>query len=224
MAKKKNFFLCVALVLGVTFVTAECDARILYPVAPDGGVQAASNALDSRDLRPMTHLPPAKDLTIARPFGVYWRDFNNTNPFAGPFLSATRFAGWRFMLSDGTNSSAVQLQYDEKKREWPEMGWAFYLVTAISNDPVRQTLRAAEHLPQAKKQDYELRYLDFFDLSFAAVWLHGKTNDIIIPVQNYRTWQDVRTYSELEIAAMLRREIEERMKAPRPKGSEILVD
>ena len=67
-----KIFLCLALILGGAFIAPNINAGIIYAQAPDGGVQAVSNALDSSFLKPMTHLPPIKDLTIARPFRVYW--------------------------------------------------------------------------------------------------------------------------------------------------------
>ncbi|HEY1789026.1 MAG TPA: hypothetical protein VGJ73_12760 [Verrucomicrobiae bacterium] len=206
-----KFVLCLALGLAGGFFAVNCNAAIVYPQAPDGGWQAVSNALDSKFFKPITHLPPLNDLTITRPFRVYWRS-NYTNPPSESFLSATRLVGWRFLLSDGTNSAGVLLRYDDKKREWPVMGLSMYGPAPISIDPVLQTLRVAENLPQVRKEDYELRYLDFMDLQFYAFWLHGKSNDVIIPVPVYGQWQDHRSYSEGEISAILKREIEERMK------------
>jgi hypothetical protein len=219
-----KFFLCLALVLGGAFIAPNCNADIIYPQAPAGGEQAVSNTLDSKFLKHFAHLPPPPNLTIARPFGVYYYTINDTNLFSGRFLSATKFAGWRFLLTSATNSAGLQLGYDEKNQGWLVMEWIFYNPRPITSDPVLQTLRATENLPQAKKQDYELRYLDFRQLQFCAVWLHGKSNDIIIPVPMYGKWQDFRPYSEGEIAGILKREIEEKMKQPRYKGPGIPVD
>jgi hypothetical protein len=163
-------------------------------------------------------------LTIARPFGVYRYGINYTNLFSGQFLSATKFSGWLFLLTDGTNSAGLHLGYGEKNQKWPEMGWTFYPVRPNSSDPLLQTLLAAEKLPQVRNQDYELRYLDFMPLQFYAFWLHGKSGDVIVPVPIYGKWQDFRPYSENEVAKILRREIEEKMKQPPYKGPGIPVD
>lgn len=207
---KLRLFLSLALVLGGAFTVLNGNAGILYPQAPNGGEQAISNALALSFLGQIDHLPPAKDFTIGRPFPVYFYTVDYTNLFSGQLLSATKFAGWCYLLTYGTNSAELQLPYDEKKREWPEIGCLFYPPVQIGCDPVLETLQAVEQLPQIKKQDYELRYLDFMDLQFYAFWLHGKSSDIIIPVPVYGKWQDYRPYSEGETIEILKRSIEEK--------------
>jgi len=204
---KSKSILSLALALGGAFIILNCNAGILYPKAPDEGEQAASNVLDSRFFKPFSRLPPAKDLTLAKPFPVYFYPIKYTNLSSGQLLSATKFAGWRYLLTYGTNSAELQLPYDKQKRQWPEIGWQFYHALPSGCDPVLKTLQAAERLPQIKKADYELRYLSFLDIQFFAVWLHGKSSDIIIPVPVYGKWQDYRAYSEREIIELLKREI-----------------
>jgi hypothetical protein len=221
---KPKLILCLALVLGGAIIVPNCNAGIVYPKAPDGGEQAVSNLLDSKYLKPLLHLPPAKYLTIARPFPVYFYPIKYTNLFSGQLLSETKFAGWRYLVTYGTNSAELQLPYDEEKREWPEIGWQFYPALPSGCDPVLKTLQAAERLPQVKKADYELRYLNFLDIQFFAVWLHGKSSDIIIPVPIYGNWQDYRPYSEREMIELLKREIENKMKEPAYKGVGFPVD
>lgn len=221
---KTKLILRLTLVLIGRFIISDCDAAIVYPKAPYGGEQAVSHLLDSRFLKPLTQLAPDTDLTIARPFGVYRYEMNYTNLFSGRFLSATRLCAWRFLLTDGTNSAGVDLGYDEKKRAWPEIGGIFYFACPNLKDPVLQTLRVAEQLPQVKKQDYELRYLDFMDLQYYAFWLHGKSSDIIIPVPIYGEWEDYRPYSEGEMLKRLELEVEKRLKKPAYKGSGFPVD
>ncbi|HTR41095.1 MAG TPA: hypothetical protein VMH87_05725 [Pseudomonadales bacterium] len=218
-----KFLFCFTLVLACAFIIPNGKAAILYPQAPEGGVQAVSNALDSKFLKPVTHLPPAKDLTISMPVGVYYYVLKYTNLFSGQFLSATRLSAWRFFLADVTNSAALQLGYDAKKEEWQVTEWTFYHARSKSSDPFLQTLRVAENLPQVKEQDYELRYLDLVQFPFSAFWLHGKSNDIIIPVPMYGKWQDLRPYSESEMTGILKREMEEKMKQPRYKAPGIPV-
>jgi hypothetical protein len=221
---KTKLILRLALVLIGQFIISDCDAGIVYPKAPYGGEQAVSNLLDSRFLKPLTQLPPGTDLTIAKPFGVYRYEMNYTNLFSGRFLSATRLCAWRFLLTDGTNSAGVDLGYDEKKRAWPEIGGIFYPACPNFKDLVLQTLRVAEQLPQVKKQDFELRYLDFMDLQYYAFWLHGKSSDIIIPVPVYGEWQDYRPYSEGEMLKRLELEVEKKLKKPAYKGTGFPVD
>jgi hypothetical protein len=159
----------------------------------------------------LPHLPPAKDLTISRPFGVYCYGTNYTNLISGRLLSAARLYSWRFMLTDGTNSAGLDLVYDKKNGGWQEIGGCFYPARPNSSNPVLETLQAAERLPQVKKGDCELRYLNFMDIQFFAVWLHGKSSDIILPVPVYGKWQDYRPYSEHEMIELLKREVEDKM-------------
>ncbi len=205
---KLRLFFGLAIVLGDTFAVLNSNAVILYSKAPNAGGQAVSNVLASRIFVQMDHLPAAKDWTIGRPFPVYFYPLKYTNLFSGRLLSTVKFAGWRYLLTSGTNSAELQLPYDEKKREWSKIGWQYYPALQIGFDPILQTLRAAEQLPQVKKEDYELRYLDFTDLQFYSFWLHGKSSDIIIPVPVYGNWHDYRPYSDGEIIEILKRAIE----------------
>jgi hypothetical protein len=213
-----KLILCLALVLSGGFIVPNCNAGIVYPKAPDGGEQAVSNALGSSFLKPLTRLLPAKDLTIARPFGVYCYGMNYTNLLSGQLLSAAKLCSWRFLLTDGTNSAGLDLGYDKKNGGWQQIGWSLPPAHPNFSDPVLETLQAAERLPQVKKKDYELRYLNFLEIQFFAVWLHGKSGDIIIPVPVYGKWRDYRPYSEREMIKLLKREIKNKMKEPAYKG------
>jgi hypothetical protein len=227
MISKFQVILCLALVLSGAFIVPDCNAAIVYPTAPDGGELAVSNLLDSSFVKPWIHLPPATDVTVARPFGVYFYGTNYTNLLSGQLLTAAKLSAWRFLLTDGTNSAGLDLDYDkmkggwpeiEKNGSWPRVDWSFYPAHPNFSDPVLKTLQAAERLPQVKKEDYELRYLNFYEIQFFAVWLHGKSSDIIIPVPVYGKWQGYRPYSEREMIKLLKREIEDKMKEPPYKG------
>lgn len=73
-------------------------------------------------------------------------------------------------------------------------------------------MQKAKKLPQVKEQDYELRSLSI-GLWFRAVWLHGKTNDIIIPLPpTYEHWNAYQPYSENEIMKLLKSDAETSLK------------
>jgi hypothetical protein len=73
-------------------------------------------------------------------------------------------------------------------------------------------LQKAEELPQVQKQDYECRYLDLPFL-FHAIWLHGKSDDIIIPLPpTWNEWNAYQPYSESEITKLLKPEAEQKIK------------
>ena len=78
-----------------------------------------------------------------------------------------------------------------------------------------EAMRKAEELPQVKKQDYEFRFLNLAPLSFFAVWLHGKSDDIIIPLPpTWGIWNAYQPYSESQITELLKKYIEKRPKGP----------
>ena len=199
--------LILALVLNVGFIVTDCNGGIVYPKAPDGGEQAVSNILNSGFFKRF-HLPPAKDLSIAKPFTAYDAMYY-TNLLYGRFLSETKLCWWRFLLMDGTNlAGAMDLGYDKKKGGWPNTEFAFYPTSTNFSEG----LRMAEKLPQVKEQDYELRYLNFLEIEFFAIWLHGKSSDIIIPLPPvFGRCEAYRPYSEREMMKILKQEMEKEL-------------
>jgi hypothetical protein len=87
--------------------------------------------------------------------------------------------------------------------------------TCFSSETL-EALHEAEKLPQVQKQDYELRFLEVPAISFVAVWLHGKSDDIIIPLPPAfgRKLNAYQPYSEAQIVDVLEPEAKEVMKAP----------
>jgi hypothetical protein len=84
----------------------------------------------------------------------------------------------------------------------------------VRDNGLKEALQKAEELPQVKEQDYELRSLAI-DLWFRAVWLHGKTNDIIIPLPpTYGQWNAYQPYSENEMMKLLKPDAENSLKQP----------
>jgi len=83
-------------------------------------------------------------------------------------------------------------------------------------DAPLDALRTAEQLPQVKKQDYELRILEASAVYFRAVWLHGESDDIIIPLpETFRRWNAYQPYSESQMIMLLKPEAKKVLKAPR---------
>ncbi len=78
-----------------------------------------------------------------------------------------------------------------------------------------EALRAAEKLPQTKKQDYEVRYLGIASVNFVAIWLHGKSENIIIPLPpTFGRFNDYQPYSERQIIKVLKKDAAKVMKQP----------
>jgi len=78
-----------------------------------------------------------------------------------------------------------------------------------------EALRIAEQLPQIKKQDYEVRRLDSPGILFVAVWLHSKSDDMIIPLPpTFGRWNAYQLYSEKQMVKLLKPEAKKKLKEP----------
>jgi hypothetical protein len=203
---KSKLILCLALVL-----SDNCFAAIVYPKAPDGGQQIvykyAGESLQS-DPRFLGGFR-IEELTIADPYEDY--SVGLTNLASGQLLSAIKpGGGWTYLLMHGADAvGACGLIADEKTGKALKAG-ALYQ-TDFSNETL-EALRIAEQLPQIKKQDYELRRLDDPSLLFVAIWLHGKSDDIIIPLPpTFNRWNAYQLYSESEMLKLLKPEAKKKL-------------
>lgn len=80
---------------------------------------------------------------------------------------------------------------------------------------IPKALAIADQLPQVKRRDYEPRLLDIPPILFVAVWLHGRSDDIIIPLPpTFGRWAADKPYSEKEMIRLLKLEAEKVLKAP----------
>ena len=179
----------------------------MYPKAPDGGRQIVVNNLDPQFLG----VSSTGDLTIAAPYQNYYVDL--TNLASGQLLSVARVAHWMYPLLSGTNAAgAAELAADEKTGKTLEF---VGLDKANFSNETMEALQKAEQLPQVQKQDYELRRLDCPSILFVAVWLHGKSDDIIIPLSpTFGRWQAYQSYSESEMLKLLEPEAKRKLKNP----------
>jgi hypothetical protein len=201
-----KIILCLALVLG-----GNCHAAIVYPKAPEGGRQIVYEHVGEilrSDPRFFGGLR-LEDLTIAEPHR--WYSVGLTDLASGRLLSAAESRSWRYMLIHGTNAVGLaQLFADEKT------GKALKFIGLYQTDFSDEALRVAKQLPQIKKQDYELRRLESPGVLFHAVWLHGKSDDIIIPLPNtFGRWNAYQPYSESQMLKLLKPEAKKVLKAPR---------
>jgi hypothetical protein len=205
-----KLLVCLALVLGSGL---NCPAAIFYPQAPDGGEQVVRDTFKqglSRSISRYLSGYQIEDLTIARPFRDY--SVGLTNLAADQLLPAARPGTWRYLLLHGTNAvGAAELMAD------PTNGTALKFAGLDTTDFSRETQTAlgkAEFLPQIQKGDYEVRRLDCPSILFVAVWLHGESDDILIPLPPTRgRWNARQPYSESEMIKLLQPEAEKRLKA-----------
>ena len=195
-------------------VGINCDAAIVFPVAPEEGRQIAYQKV-SVVLQAFTNAYKGlkiEELPMADAHKMY--SVGTQNIISGNLLSAANYSGWRYLFFHGTNAVCeVPLSIDPKDGKLSKRGGVF------GNELIQATLEAlpkAEGLPQVEKQDYEFRFLICYAIKFDAIWLHGKSDDIIIPVPpTYDRVNAYQPYSEGEIIKLLKPEAENTLKQPR---------
>ena len=191
-----------------------CRAAVIYPKAPDGGreiVVTNVGPILGHDTRFFDGLK-MEDLTVAEPY----REYNVTNLAmlaSGHMLSATTSRSWRYMLLHGTNAvGAATLIYGGTNGDALEYN---DVQRPFLPDAALEALRAAGKLQQTKKQDYEVRALNIAPLNFMAVWLHGKSDDIIIPLPStFGRFNEYEPYSEAKIVKVLKKDAGDVIKHP----------
>ena len=211
---KPAYWLCLVLFSGV--VDDCCRSAIVYPKAPDGGRQIVSEGLKSlsRSISRYLEGHQAEDLTIADPLRDY--SFGLTNLVSGQFLSAAKPGAWRYLLMHGTNAvAAAELVVGGQN------GNPLKFAGLDTSDFSRKTLEGlqrAERLPQVNRQDYEVRRLDCPSILFVALWLHGKSGDIIIPLPpTFGRWKPYQAYSQSQMMNLLKPTAIKKLKEPEGK-------
>ncbi len=206
------------LLLGLALVLSglpghNCNAAINCPKVPEGGRQIVCEKV-SRILQSFPRSFKGlriEDLTVADPYQSY--SVGLTDLASGKLLSATKADGWQYLLVHGTN--AFRVAYLTADGKTGKAMKCTGLSESDFSDGRLEALRIAEQLPQVKKQDYELRALDMPWILFAAVWLHGKSDDIIIPLPpTFGRWDAYQPYSESRMIKLLQPEVKKKMKEP----------
>lgn len=209
---KHALFLCLALVLGGGLVS-DANAGVVYPPAPDGGQKMISDFVG-----PILKQDPRflggfqmQDLTIASPYRDYWVP-RLKDILAGKLLAATKHNGWTYLLMHGTNAVGESGLYPD-----PRTGnlRASELGRPTFHGAQLEAIRVAEQLPQVQKEDYEVRHLKIPQLLFEAMWFHGASDDIIIPLPNtFGRWNAFQPYTEREMLKLLKPEVVKKLKEP----------
>jgi hypothetical protein len=153
-----------------------------------------------------------ENLTVGEPYREYYVT-NLAMLASGHMLSATASRSWRYMLMHGTNAvgaaTLVSGGTNGSALTYNDVQQPFF------PDAPPEALRAAEKLPQTKKQDYEVRALNIAPLNFMSVWLHGESDDIIIPLPpTFGRFNENQPYSEAEIIKVLKTDAEDVIKHP----------
>jgi hypothetical protein len=203
---KLKLTLCLALVL-----SGHCFAAIVYPQAPNGGRQMVVKYLDPQFLK-FLKVSRVEDLTIANHHR--WYGVGLTNLASGHLLSAAGSSSWRYILIHGTNAVGVATVFDTDAKTGKALRFGGLFETCFSKETLK-ALRMAEALPQVKKQDYELRFLDIPAVYFVAVWLHAESDDILIPLPPaFGRWSAYQPCSESDMIKLLKPEAKKVLKQP----------
>jgi hypothetical protein len=196
----------IILLLGLV-LSFSCPAAIVYPKAPDGGREMVAKNLDLKFLG----VSRREEITIAEPCREYFAGASNL--VQGHLLMTVKPDGWRYLLSHGTDTvGTAQLNADDGASK----GLRFNSIQKpFFPDAIPEALRMAVKLPQIKTADYELRYLDV-NHHFMMVWLHGKADDILIPLPpTFAPLKEYQPYSEGEIIRLLKPDAEKTLKNSR---------
>ena len=145
-------------------------------------------------------------LTVADSFQSYI--VSSQDIISGQLLSPAKPANWHYFVMRGTNAiGTAEVKSDAKTGR-------VLKVVAYSQAPapeLQTALEKARQFPQVGSQSYEFRYLNLSPIYFRAAWLHGKTDDILIPLPpTYRKWDAYHAYSESEVIKILKELIRER--------------
>ncbi|HEX8678768.1 MAG TPA: hypothetical protein VF683_02320 [Chthoniobacterales bacterium] len=166
-----------------------------------------------RELLLVARVPPwvpvmrLEDLTHTDPHPVFVVGLNDL--VEGRLLSAAVQTGWRYLLvQDGVATAEAEL-VPKRGRGAKEARGTDMQLAALTSGPFAEAtidaFRAAERLRPLQKENYEARFLKIPAVYFAALWLHGASKDILLPmVDPPGDLKANRPYSEAEVLDALR--------------------
>lgn len=130
-------------------------------------------------------------------------------------LASARAQAWRYLLCEG-DRGVGEIEIGPNSAD---AGRPFLAVH--EGDAAQATIEAltfAESLPEAAAQDLEARFLRVPAMNFAAVWLHGGAQDLLIPVIGHGDILPPRhAYTEAKVTGALRERAERARHAPEPR-------
>jgi hypothetical protein len=207
---KAKLIICLALVLGGVRFDIRAGAAIVYPKEPEGGRQIVmkfASHFVGKNLPPFKGIRSTNELTLAPPIREYY--VSPQDLASGLFLATARAGDWAYVFLDGTNAVGSENLMPAGKNGVLKFAGLY------DPDSFTKVLQFAEQLPEINKQDYEVRRLECAPILFRAIWLHGKTDDIIVSLpETFGRWQAYRPYSEREMIHLLKPEAEKKLAEP----------
>jgi len=194
---------------------------IITRPAPRGGEAVlAANVTDLVRAKSVPHGMKAEihpeELAHSEPHPVYVATLDDLA--AGKLLSAAKQTGWRYLLAQH-NEVVAEAELTAGRRaakgakgakgtkhkdlEFASLTHGPFTTATIDG------LHAAERLPQIAKADYELRLLKVPAVYLVALWLHGGSEDILIPLgQPPDGLKKNKAYTEASVIRALRPTVE----------------
>jgi hypothetical protein len=143
----------------------------------------------------------AEELAHSEPHPVFTATLDDLA--AGKLLGAAKKTSWRYLLVHG-ESAVAEAELSAGKVKGKELAFLGMTHGPFSGATI-EALRAAEQLPQVADADFELRLLKVPAVYLVALWLHGKTEDILVPMGGPPGGlKENKPYSEADVIAALR--------------------
>ncbi len=114
---------------------------------------------------------------LAAPHEVYTLDLDQL----GKKLKGAKSTGWRYFVMSGDHAVAAA-EVDRPAKGTTEaptfsnLNMGGFVASSLA------ALKTAEELPMVQREDFQFRLLQIPALHVMALWLHGKTHDLLLPL------------------------------------------
>lgn len=200
---KPNFLGTIPYLFGAClcyiFMGINLNAGINYPTAPQDGKRVILvQSIVAREF----HVSKQIDMEVSEP--LQWYSVKTPDVASGRLLSSanTYTSTWIYILSQRSKVvGAATLSGTESPLKFSG------LLDSSFGEKLQKALRFAENLPQLRNQVFEVRYLGAAPLNFFALWLHGKQEDLLLPLPpTFGRFNAYQSYSESQVITVLKPE------------------
>ena len=184
------------------FVSVNSYAGIVYPKPPERSNQVIIANIDTSKL----YVSKLTDANISKPLRWYG-GVGVSDVASGRLLSVHdwHLPTWIYILTDGTKVVGVTALYEAAGSD--SLTYYNFPFVHKFGANLQKALNVAEKLPQLKDRDYEVRYFELESLyswSFSAIWLHNKSDDILIPLPpTFKGFNAYQPYSQKQVISIL---------------------
>jgi hypothetical protein len=134
-----------------------------------------------------------------KPYPIFSADLEDVLDDDPGLLASARLTSWQYVVFEGETVVALAEVTHVKPLRYASGQ------SPVVAEAVLKAIRKAEELDAVEKADYELRILRVPELYLLAVWLHGRSEDLLIPVRPFtKTSSDRVSFSEEQMVEILR--------------------